>query len=303
MDPEINQNTNNRSKFDCKWFREMNLNWEGYSQSFQVEEILHNEKSEFQDVLVFKSKSFGNVLVLDGVVQCTERDEFTYQEMITHLPMNLHPKPEKVLVVGGGDGGVVREVLKYDCLKEVVLCEIDEAVINVSKKYLPAMADCLTHPKVNVQVRDGVKYIQEHPNEFDVIITDAPDPEGCAAALFQKNYYQDLKNGLKSNGVACCQGETPFLDLEYIKKVLCQCKEVFPNVGYAVGHTPTYITGMMGYIVLSPDTELNLTKPLRHLSEKDVEVMKLQYYSSAIHTASFVLPSYIRKAVRDVVNT
>ncbi|XP_005091551.1 spermidine synthase [Aplysia californica] len=303
MDSQNNCQPTNQSKMDGKWYRELNLNWEGYCQSFQVEEVLHNEKSQYQDVLVFKSKSFGNVLVLDGVVQCTERDEFTYQEMITHIPMNLHPNPQKVLVVGGGDGGVVREVLKYESLKEVVLCEIDEEVINVSKKYLPDMADCLTNPKVNIQVRDGVQFIREHPGHFDVIITDAPDPEGVAAALFEKNYYQDLKNGLKPNGVACCQGETPFLDLDLIQKVLSQCKEVFPNVGYAVGHTPTYISGMMGYIVASPDPDLDLTKPLRTLSEKDIEIMKLKYYSSQIHRAAFVLPNYIQKAVKGVIDT
>ncbi|GFO16368.1 spermidine synthase [Plakobranchus ocellatus] len=293
----------NLSVLENGWFREINTSWDGFSLNLKVEEVLFQQKSPFQDVLVFKSKSFGNVLVLNGIIQCTERDEFTYQEMITHLPMNLHPDPKRVLVIGGGDGGVVREVLKYKSVNEVVLCEIDQMVIDVSKKYLPNMANCLEDPRVTINVADGVEYVRNNPKQFDVIITDAPDPDGVAEGLFQKKYYSELLSCLTDHGLMCCQGETTFLDLPLIKDMASQCKEVFPSVGYAVGNTPTYVSGVMGYLLACNKPDIDFTKPLRRLSEEDVEKMDLKYYTSDIHTAAFSLPNYARKALKGIVNS
>uniref|UniRef100_A0A0B6Y8I5 Spermidine synthase n=1 Tax=Arion vulgaris TaxID=1028688 RepID=A0A0B6Y8I5_9EUPU len=293
----------NRSVIDKDWFREVNLNWDGYSISLKVEEVLFHEKSEYQDILVFRSKSYGNVLVLNGIIQCTERDEFTYQELITHIPMNLHPNPQRVLVIGGGDGGVVREALKYESVREIVLCEIDQVVIDVCKKHLPNMASCLDDPRVSIQVGDGVEYVRNHPGEFDIIITDAPDPEGVAEALFQRTFYQDLKSALTKDGIASCQGETIFTDVPFILDMVTQCKEVFLRVGYATGNTPTYATGILGYLLASNIPDIDFTKPLRRLSDDDLKRMNLKYYNSDIHTASFVLPNYARFALKDVIDT
>ncbi|XP_059174153.1 spermidine synthase-like [Physella acuta] len=293
----------NQSVIEDGWFREVNLQWAGYSLNLQVEEVLYEGKSKYQDILAFKSKSFGNVLVLNGIIQCTEKDEFTYQEMITHIPMTLHPNPQKVLVIGGGDGGVVREVLKYESVNQVVLCEIDQLVIDVCRKHLPTMSCCLDNPRVRIEVGDGVDYVSNHPGEFDVIITDAPDPEGAAEALFQTNYYMGLKGALKADGIACCQGLTPFIDLPNVKKMFQQCRDVFPQVGYATGSTPTYASGIMGYLVASSTPNIDFTKPVRRLSEEDLKRMDLKYYNSDIHTASFVLPNYIREVVKDMIDT
>ncbi|KAJ8312994.1 hypothetical protein KUTeg_010367 [Tegillarca granosa] len=171
------------SSIDKTWFRELNDMWAGYCVSLEIEEILFQEKSKYQDILIFKSKSFGNVLVLDGIIQCSERDEFAYQEMIAHIPLSCHPNPKKVLVVGGGDGGVVREVLKHPSVQSVILCEIDQMVIDACKKFLPVMAQSFDDPRLTVHVGDGVKFMKDHKGEFDVIITDAPDPIETATTL------------------------------------------------------------------------------------------------------------------------
>ncbi|CEJ93042.1 Putative Spermidine synthase [[Torrubiella] hemipterigena] len=188
------------------WFREISGMWPGQAMTLKVDKVLHHEKSKYQDVLVFKSTDYGTVLVLDNVIQCTERDEFSYQEMITHLAMNSHPNPKKVLVIGGGDGGVLREVVKHDCVDEAILCDIDEAVIRVSKEFLPGMAAGLTHPKSTVHIGDGFKFLDDYKNTFDVIITDSSDPEGPAESLFQKPYFQLLHDALREGGVITTQG-------------------------------------------------------------------------------------------------
>jgi spermidine synthase len=180
--------------------------WPGQAMSLKVNQIIHHEKSKYQDVLVFESSDYGTVLVLDNVIQCTERDEFSYQEMITHLAMNSHPNPEKVLVIGGGDGGVLREVVKHASVKEATLCDIDEAVIRVSKKYLPGMAIGFQHPNAHTHVGDGFEFLKNRQNEFDVIITDSSDPEGPAESLFQKPYFELLKSALRDGGVITTQG-------------------------------------------------------------------------------------------------
>jgi spermidine synthase len=189
------------------WFREISDMWPGQAMN----QIVHHEKSLYQDVLIFESSDYGMVLVLDNVIQCTERDEFSYQEMITHLGMFSHPNPKKVLVIGGGDGGVLREVVKHDCVEEAVLCDIDEAVIRLSKKYLPGMSVGYQHPNVKVHVGDGFKFLDDYKNEFDVIITDSSDPEGPAEALFQKPYFELLKGALREGGIITTQGCKPLL--------------------------------------------------------------------------------------------
>ncbi|EXL67021.1 spermidine synthase, partial [Fusarium oxysporum f. sp. conglutinans race 2 54008] len=180
--------------------------WPGHAMTLRVEKVLVHEKSEYQDALIFKSTDFGNVLVLDNIIQCTERDEFSYQEMIAHLALNSHPNPKKVLVIGGGDGGVLREIVKHDCVEEATLCDIDEAVVRLSKEHLPSMACGFDHPKSKTHIGDGVKFLNDYKNEFDVIITDSPDPDGPAEALFQKSYFQLLHDALREGGVITTQG-------------------------------------------------------------------------------------------------
>ncbi|KAK3209875.1 hypothetical protein GRF29_44g911412 [Pseudopithomyces chartarum] len=280
------------------WFREISDMWPGQAMTLKVKEVLHHEKSKYQDVLIFESTDYGTVLVLDNVIQCTERDEFSYQEMITHLAMNSHPNPKRVLVIGGGDGGVLREVVKHDCVEKAVLCDIDEAVIRLSKKYLPGMSVGFEHPKVEAIVGDGFKYLEDKKGEFDVIITDSSDPDGPAEALFQKAYFELLNGALREGGVITTQGsENQWLHMPLIVNLKKACKEVFPNVEYGYTTIPTYPSGQIGFMVCSKDASLDLKKPLRSWSAEEEEKL-CKYYSKEIHEAAFVLPTFARKALR-----
>ncbi|KAJ3413159.1 hypothetical protein HDV05_008362 [Chytridiales sp. JEL 0842] len=278
------------------WFRETTTLWPGQAMSLQVQEILQVKKSLYQDVLVFKSATYGNVLVLDGVIQATERDEFAYQEMIAHLPLNAHPDPKHVLVIGGGDGGVLREVVKHDCVESVTLVEIDEAVIEASKAFLPEMAKGFFHPKVNVHVGDGFAYLKENPGSYDVIITDSSDPVGPAESLFGETFYGLMKASLKQGGIICTQGECQWLHLDLIKTVLTNSRKIYPVVEYAWNSVPTYPSGQIGYILCCNEAGRDLKKPVRKFTRAQEESM-LRYYNAEVHEAAFVLPQFTKKAL------
>jgi spermidine synthase len=278
------------------WFSETSEMWPGQAMTLKVKEVLHHEKSQYQDVLVFESSDHGTVLVLDNVIQCTERDEFSYQEMITHLAMNSHPNPKKVLVIGGGDGGVLREVVKHESVEQAILCDIDEAVIRVSKKYLPGMSIGFQHPNVKVHVGDGFKFLADYKNEFDVIITDSSDPEGPAESLFQKPYFELLNGALREGGVITTQAENQWLHLSLITDLKKSCKEVFPVAEYAYTTIPTYPSGQIGFMVCCKDATRNVKEPLRSWSREEEEKL-CRYYNADIHRASFVLPNFARKAL------
>ncbi len=262
--------------------------------SLQVVRILHTEQSKYQDVLVFESATYGNVLVLDGVIQCTERDEFSYQEMIAHLPLASHPNPKRVLVIGGGDGGVLREVCKHESVEEAVLCDIDEAVPRVSTKYLPKMAAGLTHPKSKVIIGDGFAFLQQPENKaaFDVIITDSSDPVGPAQALFEKSYFALLKEALKPGGHISTQAECTWLHLPLIKELRTSTKELFPVADYAFTTIPTYPCGQIGFVVCSLEPERNVREAVR-------KVPDCKYYNDRVHKAAFVLPEFARRVIED----
>ncbi|KAH3688218.1 hypothetical protein WICPIJ_000804 [Wickerhamomyces pijperi] len=279
------------------WFREIsNTMWPGQAMTLKVEKILHHEKSLYQDVLVFKSTDYGNVLVLDNVIQATERDEFSYQEMITHLGLNNHPNPKKVLVIGGGDGGVLREIVKHESVEEAWLCDIDEAVIRLSKEYLPSMAASYQHPKVKTHIGDGFKFLADFKNTFDVIITDSSDPEGPAESLFQKPYFQLLHDALTEKGVITTQSESIWLHLPIIKELKKTCKEVFAHAEYATSTIPTYPSGQIGFMICTKDPENDVTKPSRTLPVEE-ENKLFKYYNSKVHEASFVLPNWAANAL------
>lgn len=276
------------------WFREESPQWPGQAMSLRVRRILHHEKSLFQDVLVFESETYGNVLVLDGAIQCTERDEFSYQEMIAHLPINSHPNPRRVLVIGGGDGGVLREIVKHESVEEAVLCDIDEAVPRVSAKYLPKMAEGLTHPKSRVIIGDGFAFLKDpaNRNAFDVIITDSSDPDGPAEVLFQKAYFELLRSALREGGHISTQAESYWIHLALIRSLTQSTRELFPVADYAYTTIPTYPCGQIGFVICSLDPQRNVREPQR-------DVPNCRYYSRAIHRAAFELPEFARRVIAD----
>jgi spermidine synthase len=283
-----------------KWFSETEALWPGQKFSIEMEEVLFEGKSDFQDILVFKSATYGTVLVLDGVIQCTERDEFSYQEMITHVPMFAHSQPKSVLIVGGGDGGVLREVAKHECVEKIVMCEIDPMVTEVSKKYFSnSMATAFNDPRLTLLFQDAAAFLKEEKNKFDVIIVDSSDPIGPAEVLFRKEFYENMKNALNPNGIICTQGECLWLHLDLIVEVLEKCQTLFPTINYAYTTIPSYPSGQIGFILCSLDTTPNnLKEPKRQPSDKLLE--HFRYYNTNVHQAAFVLPTFAERKIATV---
>jgi len=279
------------------WFMEKNGQWPGQALALEIEEVLVSTKSKYQDILVFKSKHHGVVLVLDGVIQCTEFDEYCYQEMITFLPLNCHPNPQNVLIIGGGDGGVAREVVKHPLVKSVTQCEIDGEVIDVSKKYLPFMASAFDHPKMNLHIGDGFSFMEKHENKFDVIISDTSDPVGPAERLFSTEYYQLMHSALKEGGLFSVQGECMFLHSKLIRGLLEFCNVLYAKSDYATSYVPSYPCGQIGYVLASKSQETDFRNPITVFTEEEKEKMKLRYYDEDIHRTAFVLPREVKKSL------
>jgi len=278
------------------WFIETGTLWPGQGLALQVEEVLFHGKSDFQDVLFFKSKTYGTVFVLDGAVQVTERDQFSYAEMISHLPLFAHPNPKKVLVIGAGDGAVLSEVIKHKSVELAEICEIDKMCIDKSKIYYPQWAHVWTHPKVKINIEDGFVFLKNHENEYDVIIVDSSDPIGPAQSLFEKPFYELMHKALKEGGVICTQSENQWLHLEMIKNLHKLSKEVYKSVKYAFTTIPTYPSGQIGFMICSK-AENELNKPKRTVAQAlhEDQIHSLRYYNEQIHSAAFVLPTFAAK--------
>ena len=175
------------------WFYEKNSQWPGQAMGLEIQEMLLEETTKYQDLKVFQSKTWGKVLVLDGVIQLTEKDEMSYQEMLAHIPLFSHKHPKRVLIVGGGDGGILREVCKHDCVEDIVQCEIDEGVVKASKKFFPTISKSFDDTRLTLIIGDAVNYVIEKVEDesFDVIIVDSSDPDGPAEKLFSEEFYKN----------------------------------------------------------------------------------------------------------------
>ncbi|XP_021914949.1 spermidine synthase isoform X3 [Zootermopsis nevadensis] len=285
------------------WFSELSSLWPGISLSLEVNEVLHSEKSDFQDILVLQTKSHGRALILDGIIQCTESDEFAYQEMISFLPLCSHPLPKKVLIVGGGDGGVAREVAKHPGVESIVQVEIDSHVLEVSKKFLPFMGTGLTNPKLTLHVGDGFRFMAQHRQEFDVIITDSSDPVGPAVSLFQQSYFELMRGALKPGGIVCSQAGTVWANIDIVAQTFQHCHLTFRKASFACAAVPTYPTGQIGFVLGSLSPETNFKEPLRIFSETELDSFNLHYYSAEVHRAAFVLPRFAKKALDEIINS
>ncbi|VDO12170.1 unnamed protein product [Rodentolepis nana] len=269
------------------WFSEVSDSFPGQAFSLKVREVLFEGQSKFQNILIFESENYGRVLVLDDHIQLTERDESFYQEMISYIPINVHPNPRRVLIIGGGDGGVAREVVRHSSVEHVDLVDIDGMVIETARKYLPFMATGLNDPKVTVHVDDGFAYLKKRAamtEKYDVIITDSTDPGGPSTPLFNQEYFQLLSQALNDDGIICNQGETLFLDIPVIKQMIGFCKAVFPSVGYAYNIIPTYTSGHLGYVIASKTKNANLRDAIRD------PPTKCKFYTKEVHKAAFCLP-------------
>jgi spermidine synthase len=272
------------------WFFETCPMWPGMALSLEIETILYDEKSLFQHIQVFETKHHGKMLALDGIIQLTESDEFSYQEMLAHIPLFAHPQPETVLVIGGGDGGILREVGRHACVKTMDFCEIDEMVITVSKKFLPDLACGFDDPRVHVFIGDGAAFVREKTGVYDVIIVDSSDPIGPGEVLFKQPFYQSLKTALKPGGIIATQGESIFLHKDCVVNLAKITRDLFTRQAYACIMVPTYPGGNIGICLGSLGPEL--TRPAR---EMPAELQaQLRYYTPRVHEAAFILPHFAR---------
>ena len=276
------------------WFHERGELWRGQAMSLKVNKVIDHHRSLFQDILVVETEAHGNALILDGVIQVTERDEFSYQEMIAHIPLFAHENPKKVLVIGGGDGGVLREIARHEGVEEIVICEIDQGVIDVSKKYLPGLAKGYDDPRVTVHVMDGAIFMEQNQASFDVIITDSSDPIGPASVLFETPFFNAMYKCLRPGGIVCTQGECMWLHIDLIRPLIKSISQTFTNVGYAYTTIPTYPSGQIGFVVATKDRG-GCNMPARRPTD---EVQKqLRYYTTELHEAAFVLPAFAQRAI------
>ncbi len=278
------------------WFSEICPMWPGISLSLEIEEVLYSKKSKFQQIDMYQTRNHGKMLVLDGIIQLTESDEFAYQEMLAHVPLFAHPNPENVLVIGGGDGGVLREIARHGCVKTIDFCEIDEQVIKVSKEFLPDLACGFDDPRVKVRIGDGNAYVREQKNKYDVIIVDSSDPIGPGEALFERPFYESLKSALRQNGLIATQGESFFMHKECVANLVKITKELFAVQAYSYILVPTYPGGNIGICLGSLGPRLK--KPCRTVS--DAVQKQLKYYTPEIHEASFVLPYFAQKMFESI---
>ncbi|PON59316.1 Spermidine/spermine synthase [Parasponia andersonii] len=291
------------------WFSEISPMWPGEAHSLKVEKILFQGKSDYQDVMIFQasdapySSTYGKVLVLDGVIQLTERDECAYQEMITHLPLCSIPNPKKVLVIGGGDGGVLREVARHSSVEQVDICEIDKMVVDVSKQFFPDVAIGYEDPRVTLHIGDGVAFLKAVPEgTYDAIIVDSSDPIGPAQELFEKPFFQSVARALRPGGVVCTQAESIWLHMHIIEDIVANCRHIFKgSVNYAWTTVPTYPSGVIGFMLCSTEgPHVDFKHPVNPIDAHESTNKSgrpLKFYNSEIHTAAFCLPSFAKRLI------
>ena len=257
--------------------------------SMRVKSVLHSEKTPYQELLIADTFEYGRTLMLDGAYQLTERDEFTYSEMMAHVPICAHPDPKNVMIIGGGDGAIMREVLKHECVKKCTLIDIDERVIESSKKYLPFAGCSFGDARADVKCMDAMKYIRETDERYDVVIVDSTDPVDFAAGLFQSGFYEDLKRVMTDSAMLSELTESPFTDTDIMIQAIREMRKVFPCVRMYWGVVPTYPSGMWTYGLAS----------MRESSFEPLRTVKpTRYYTPEIHRASFVLPPFLEELIR-----
>lgn len=267
--------------------------------SMRVDDHLYSGQSEFQKIDILQTVEFGKVLTLDGLVMVTEKDEFIYHEMITHVPMATNPKIRKVLVIGAGDGGTVRELTKYQTINQIDMVEIDKMVVDVCREYIPQTASQLDDPRVNLYYEDGLKFVRHKENEYDLIIVDSTDPFGPGEGLFTKEFYGNCSKALTEDGILVNQHESPFYteDALGMQRAHQRIIGFFPICDVYQVHIPTYPSGhwLFGFA----------SKKYNPITDLDAEAwnrlgLKTMYYNTEVHVGSFALPNYVKEQLQDV---
>lgn len=272
------------------WYSELHDGLSGLT--IKVDRILESIKSDFQRIDVIDSKDFGKLLVLYGSLMVCDNDNNAYNEMITHIPLFVHPKPEKVLIIGGGDCGALTEVMKHPDVKSCIMCEIDKMVVEVSKKYFPYLTDGISDPRAVLKFEDGKKFIEQSKDKYDVIILDLSDPVGPAADLFQKEFHQKVYDCLNDDGILIAQTESPFYNKLTVSSLYKNLKEIFPIAKMYTCFMPIYPSTFWSFGFCSkkyhPQTDFRKEK-------YDQLQLTTKYYNDDIHFGAFALPQFVKK--------
>ncbi len=275
------------------WFHEVVEG--GHGLAIQKDEVLLDKQTEFQHIEIFENRGFGRVMVLDGCMMLTERDEFTYHEMLVHPGLLAHPEPRRVLVIGGGDGGTLREILKHPEVEEAVLCEIDGEVIEASRKYLPFTAVGLDDPRATIHVGDGIQYLKDNRESFDLVIIDSTDPVGFAEGLFKADFYRDAKDALREGGFMIQQTESPFFDAKVFQGIFSELRKVFGKVWCYGAAIPMYPSGYWTFGIASASEDNDPW--INFESERAEELPDLKYYTQNLQYSAFDLPLFAKKLI------
>lgn len=275
------------------WFEEPLETELGRTLKIRCSRRLAEIKSPFQTIEVLESDYFGRILVHDKVIMLTARDERNYHEMIAQVPLNVHPQPSRVLIIGGGDGGTLREVLKHSRVESAHLCELDEQVVEVSRRYFPKLSASFSDPRVTLFFQDGAAFVAEKEDYYDLIIVDSSDPESPAEALFDRNFYENLHRALRPDGIAVTQSESFIFNLDLLTSIASFASRIFTVYDYYYALVPSYPSGIIGFSFCSKQRH-----PLNDmLEEKAACVPGLTYYNREIHRAAFQLPAYAVEAL------
>jgi spermidine synthase len=267
---------------------------ENLGMSCRIRETLFVGQSEYQKVVVADSYEFGRMLILDDVFQTSLFDEFIYHEMIAHVPLFTHPAPKKVLVIGGGDGGAVREVVRHAAVESVEMVEIDGMVVEASKEYLPEISSVMRdgHPKLKLMIGDGIAHMSAVENHYDVILVDCSDPIGPGEGLFSKAFYQDVYKALKPDGLFVQQTESPFYHQPLITRIYHDISDLFPITKMYLANIPLYPGGLHSFTLGSKQVD-PLTCPL-----PETMPFSCRYYNPALHRSCFSLPNFVTELVK-----
>ena len=274
----------------------------GYRQMLKIDELLYDSRTESQRLMVFENETFGRVLTLDNILQTTEKDEFMYHEMMAHVPILAHGAVHSVLIIGGGDGGMLKQVVKHRAIARIVQVEIDPEVIAFSKKYLPMLSDgAFDDPRFELVISDGAKYVAESQDRFDVIIVDSTDPVGPGKALFTREFYTNAARLLADGGVIVTQNGIPFTQADEVINTMDAFKDLFVDYACYTSTVPGYAGGQMCYGWGTNDPSLRQV-PLEVLERRyAAEKLQTKYYTPEVHIASFALPKYIKDLIPERV--
>ncbi len=277
--------------------------YEGYGQRFAVDKLLHEVRTEHQHLVIFENARMGRVMALDGVIQTTEADEFIYHEMLTHVPLFAHGLPRRVLIIGGGDGGILREVAKHREVEHITMVEIDGTVVEMCKEFLPNHSQgAFDDPRLNLVIDDGMHFVATTQDKFDVIISDSTDPIGPGEVLFSENFYQACRRCLNDGGILVTQNGTPFMQLGEVQTTAQRMNGLFPDWHFYQAAVPTYIGGAMTFAWGACNVE-SRKLPLETLRQRYAgSSIVTRYYNPEIHVGAFALPQYVLQAIRKPSN-